>query len=200
MPYTLEWDCGGYFEIELLEERPGLVVFRASGNGAGTAFKNEPGGHRWQRIPPTEKRGRVQTSTVTVAVLREPEEAEFYLNPADLDLKTARGSGPGGQNRNKTESCVILTHKPSKVVVRVDTERSQTQNKRLAFGLLRARLAEAHQQAQSSVEAAARKAQVGSGQRGDKTWTIRWQDGIVTHHASGSKFRLKEYLRGEWDI
>ena len=176
------------------------MAFRASGTTAEQAFFHEPGGHRFQRIPPNEKRGRVQTSTITVAVLREPEEAEFYLNPAELDLKTARGSGPGGQNRNKTESCVILTHKPSGTVVRIDTERSQLQNKRLAYGLLRAKLLERAQAAAVGSANAARKAQVGTGQRGDKTWTIRWQDGIVTHHASGKKLRLKEYLRGEWEI
>jgi len=142
----------------------------------------------------------VQTSTVTVAVLREPEEAEVFLDPAELDIRTARGSGPGGQNRNKTESCVILTHKPTGLTVRVDTERSQLQNKRLAFGLLRAKLLDQKQSALSGSTNSARKAQVGSGQRGDKTWTARWQDGVVTHHASGKKFRLKDYLRGEWTV
>lgn len=197
---TLGWGSGGFFSVDVLEDRPGLMVFRVSGEGAGAAFKHEPGGHRWQRIPPNEKRGRVHTSTVTVAVLREPEEKEFYLDPADLELKTMRGSGPGGQNRNKLETCVVLTHLPSKTAVRVDSERSQLQNKRLAMGLMRAKLLEVQQCVAQKASAAERKAQVGCGARGDKTWTCRCQDGVVTYHGTGQKFRLKDYLRGEWDV
>jgi len=178
--------------------RPGLLVFRAAGPEASEAFRHEPGGHRWQRIPANDD--RVHTSTVTVAVLKEPEEAEFYLNPADLDLKTTRGSGPGGQNRNKTESCVVLTHKPTGVVVRIDTERSQHRNRALALGVLRARLSEAHQDAQMGSANASRKAQVGSGMRGDKTWTIRVKDNQVTHHASGSRFSYDKYVRGDYAV
>lgn len=122
------------------------------------------------------------------------------MNPADIDLKTTRGSGPGGQNRNKTESCVVITHKPTGTVVRIDTERSQHRNKALAFGLLRARLLDARQEALSGSENALRRAQVGSGMRGDKTWTVRVKDGQVTHHASGRRFQYEKYLRGDYAI
>ena len=176
------------------------MSFRVSGTGATQTFQHEPGGHRVQRVPPTEKRGRVQTSTITVAVLKEPEEAEFYLNPADLDIKTARGSGPGGQARNKTESAVILTHLPTGTVVRIDTERSQLQNKRLALGILRAKLLEQRQKVLVGSENAIRKAHCGTGERGDKVVTMRYQDDIVTYHLLGRKFRLKEYLKGEWNF
>lgn len=153
-----------------------------------------------QRIPPTEKRGRVQTSTITVAVLKEPEEAEFYLNPGDLDIKTARGSGPGGQNRNKTESCVIVTHKPTGVVVRIDTERSQHRNRALAMGLLRAKLLESQKESLTGAANADRRAQVGSGMRGDKTWTVRVRDAQVTHHETGKRFQYEKYLRGDYEV
>lgn len=137
---------------------------------------------------------------MTVAVLKEPEESEFYLNPNDLDVKTARGSGPGGQNRNKTESCVIVTHKPTGVVIRIDTERSQHRNRALAMGLLRAKLSEARQATQMGSENAARRAQVGSGMRGDKTWTVRVRDGQVTHHETGRRFQYEKYLRGDYEV
>ena len=162
------------------------------------AFANEAGGHRFQRIPPNERRGRVHTSTVTVAVLREPEASEFVLNPADLEWKTTRGSGPGGQNRNKVESAVVLTHLPTGVTVRCESERSQHQNRERALGVLRARLVEQRASALSSATNAARRAQLGSGMRGDKRRTIRYQDGVVTDHVLGKQWRLKEYLRGDF--
>jgi peptide chain release factor 1 len=152
-----------------------------------------------QRVPPTEKRGRTQTSTTTVAVLREPEEAEVYLNPADLELKTTRGSGPGGQARNKTESCVVLTHKPTRTVVRVDSERSQVQNKRLAFGLLRSKILEAKQCAQNAEHAALRKAQLGGGARGDKRRTIAIQRDQVVDHVLGIRTTYTKYVKGVFD-
>lgn len=193
------WGAGGYFEIELLEQRPGLLIFRASGPGAGTAFRQEPGGHRFQRIPITEKRGRVQTSTITVAVLREPEESEFRMNLADVDIQTTRGSGPGGQNRNKTESCVVATHRPSGFTVRIDTERSQGQNKRLAYGLLRAKLLERQQNEKLGVEQATRRSQLGSGQRGDKVRTIAITRDQVVDHKSGAKTTYVKYYKGQFD-
>ena len=188
------------FSSEILESSSGLISFRAEGPGVVAAFQHEPGGHRFQRIPPTEKRGRVQTSTITVAVLHEPEATAFYLNPADLDWKTARGSGPGGQNRNKTESCVIVTHKPTGTVVRIDTERSQHRNRELALGILRARLREVQQKAQMGAANDARKAQLGSGMRGDKVVTVRYQDDQVTYHLLNRKLRLSDYLKGNWEI
>jgi peptide chain release factor 1 len=192
------WEYGGGFEIVPLDVSSGFLLFRASGVGAIQAFKNESGGHRWQRIPPNERHGRVHTSTVTVAVLREPSELEVRINHSDLDIKTTRGSGPGGQNRNKIESCVVVTHKPSGIVVRCDTERSQGQNKASALGILRARILERQEQAAASAENNSRRSQVGSGMRGDKTWTIRSQDGIVTYHPTGQKFQLRDYLRGDF--
>jgi peptide chain release factor 1 len=162
-------------------------------------FANESGGHRWQRIPPTERHGRVQTSTITVAVMHEPNESEFFLNPADLDWKTTRGSGAGGQNRNKVESAVVLTHIPTKTIVRCESERSQHQNRANALSVMRARLSEAARSSALSDRNDTRKALVGSGMRGDKIRTIRCQDGIVMDHKTGRKMQLDKYLRGIFD-
>ena len=169
------------------------------GQGAEDAFSLEPGGHRWQRIPANDKHGRVQTSTVTVAVVREPAEAEVRLDERDLDWKACRGSGAGGQNRNKVASAIQLTHRPTGTMVRCESQRSQHQNRRSALGLLRARLLERAQSSADARENAARRAQVGSGMRGDKVRTIRVQDGLVTQHSTGRRVSLREYLRGELD-
>jgi peptide chain release factor 1 len=184
----------------LLESATGLVVFRAEGEGVERAFQNEPGGHRWQRVPPNERRGRVHTSTVTVAVLPEPTEQELHLDPRDLDIKTTRGSGPGGQARNKTESCVVITHKALQVTVRCDSERSQPQNRATAMALLRARIYQLKNDAIRVGRALQRKEQVGTGQRGDKIRTIRTQDGIVTDHRLGRKMRYERYEKGDLDV
>jgi len=189
---------GGVFDLEVTERLPGLVVFRLTGKGADEAWKDEAGGHRWQRIPPTEKRGRVQTSTVTVAVLPEPTEAQIRIDPRDIEASTTRGSGPGGQNRNKVETCVILKHIPTGLTVRCESERSQHQNRAIALALLRARLWDAAQKQAIGARDDNRKRQIGSGMRGDKRRTIRCQDGIVNDHLTGRHWNFKEYERGDW--
>ena len=191
-------EAGGVFDLELVEHLPGLIVFRAVGRDADAVFRDEPGGHRWQRIPPTEKRGRVHSSTITVAVMEEPTEAQVRLDPRDLDMDFCRGSGAGGQKRNKTESAVVIRHVPSGLVVRCETERSQHQNRATALALLRSRLWAAEQERRAGGIAATRRAQVGSGMRGDKRRTVRVQDGAVTDHVTGRRWALREYLRGEW--
>lgn len=149
-------------------------------------------------MPPTEKRGRVQTSTVTVAVLDPDAPTRFKLNEADVDIQTTRGSGPGGQHRNKTDSCVVATHRPSGLTVRVDM-RSQHQSRSTALQILAARIAEAEEERARSARANDRKAQVGSGMRGDKIRTYRAQDDRVTDHRTNASWSLKTWLRGQWD-
>ena len=170
-----------------------------SGKGAEKAFAQESGGHRWQHVPKGEKRGRVQTSTVTVAVLEEPRDADLHIDERDIEWTTCRGSGAGGQHRNKTESAVQMKHLPTGISVRVENERSQHQNKEAAYRVLRARI---HAQ-RAAVSAAARdgvrRALVGSGERGDKIRTIREQDDRVTDHRSNRQIRYKDYVRGNWD-
>jgi len=172
------------------------VTLIVTGKNAQHAFRHEAGGHRWQRVPPTEKRGRVHTSTVTVAVLAVPERRALDINPRDLEWKTCRGSGAGGQHRNTTDSAVQLTHKPSGLTVRCENERSQHQNKAAALDVLRSRLAANQADRARGARNSRRRAQVGSGMRGDKRRTIALQRDQVTDHQTGRKMRAKAYLRG----
>ena len=199
LPFTPASRPGGAFDLELIDERPGLIIFRATGLAVDDVFKDEAGGHRWQRQPPNDKRGRIHTSTVTVAVLREPDHSQLApLRECDLEITTCRGSGPGGQARNKTESAVQVKHLPTKLFVRSDSERSQSQNKATAIALLRAKLWAGESAARREGEAAARKQQVGSGMRGDKRRTIRVQDGQVHDHITGRRWDFKNYVKGIW--
>jgi peptide chain release factor 1 len=190
--------CGTVFDLELVDERPGIAILQVTGKNASKLFANESGGHRWQRVPPNEKKGRVHTSTVTVAVLRVPTDRDMTIADKDLRWTFCRSGGSGGQHVNKTESAVQLLHIPTGLMVRCESERSQTQNKVTAKMLMLARLAEAQDAEVSKATAASRKAQVGVGARGDKRRTIRTQDGIVTDHLLDQKWPLKSYLRGEW--
>lgn len=187
------------FDYHLLEERPGFVAVLFEGHSAAQIFRNEAGGHRWQRIPPNEKRGRVHTSTVTVAVL-DPEviTKTVALRPQDLDFQTVRGSGAGGQHRNKTESCVVASHRPTGLQAKVDG-RSQHLNKQAAIALLSARVGQLQTSEKVGQRAELRRQQVGSGMRGDKIRTYRQQDDLVSDHRLGRTWRLKDWLRGHWD-
>jgi peptide chain release factor 1 len=174
-------------------------VLRASGPAVRAVFGDEAGGHRWQRVPPNEKRGRVHTSTVTVAVLDEPSEIELpRIAPADLEISTCRASGSGGQHLQKTDSAVQVRHVPTGLVVRSETERSQSYNRTTALAILRARL---HQQLvarANSDRANDRRRQIGSGQRGDKRRTIAVQRDSVIDHVTGRVWRFSDYERGKW--
>jgi peptide chain release factor 1 len=151
---------------------------------------SEAGGHRWQRIPPTETRGRIQTSTITVAVLDLLAVSPTPFHESDLEITTTKGSGPGGQNRNKVETCVVIRHKPTGLVVRSATERSQYQNKTIALEILKSRLDQQEKKTQHSEQNAARQGQIGSGERGDKIRTYREKDDRVIDHRSGKKSSL----------
>jgi peptide chain release factor 1 len=179
-----------------LEIRPGLLIASVSGRGAEQLFAHESGGHRWQRVPRTEKRGRVHTSTVTVVVLAEPNSTELVIDPRDLEEKFTRGSGKGGQHRNKTDTAVQLRHKPSGLSVRAEKGRSQTDNRETALRLLRAKLIEAQQRSEAEQLYRERRQQAGSGQRGDKVRTIALQRDQVVDHRTGKSCSAREYLRG----
>lgn len=175
-------------------------MLRASGRDVRAAFADEAGGHRWQRVPPSEKRGRVHTSTVTVAVLDEPTERELPDPPMhELQISTCRASGSGGQHVQKTDSAVQIRHLPTGLIVRCETERSQSYNRATALAVLRARL---HSLASANAAAARaddRRRQIGSGQRGDKRRTIAVQRDSVVDHQTGRAWRYDDYVRGKWD-
>ena len=191
--------AGGRFDIEVVERRAGFAILRVTGRGVRALFAGEVGGHRWQRVPPTEKRGRIQSSTITVAVLDEEVATTIDLPEADLAWTTCRSPGKGGQHVQKTDSAVQVTHLPTGVYVRSHDGRSQFHNKQDALDKLRAKLLDAARMASGSARAAERRGQVGSGMRGDKRRTIRVQDDSVVDHLTGKSWRLRDYERGNWD-
>jgi peptide chain release factor 1 len=169
-------------------------------HGAYSVFKFEGGTHRVQRIPETESQGRTHTSTATVAVLPEAEEVDVEINPNDLQIDVYRSSGPGGQSVNTTDSAVRITHKPSGIVVSMQDEKSQLQNRERAMRVLRARLYE-HALAEQQAELAAdRRSQVGTGDRSEKIRTYNYSDRRVTDHRTKlTVHNLEQVLEGELD-
>ncbi len=158
------------------------IVLEIRGKGAYSRLKRESGVHRVQRIPVTESGGRIHTSTATVAVLPEAEEVDVQIDPNDLQIDVYRSSGPGGQSVNTTDSAVRVVHRPTGIKVEVQEERSQQQNRAKAMRYLRARLLQMAQDEQQREEAAARKAQVGTGERSEKIRTYNFPQNRVTDH------------------
>ena len=177
------------------------VVFAVKGDGAYSVFKWEGGTHRVQRVPATESQGRIHTSTATVAVLPEAEEVEVEIDPNDLEIDVYRSSGPGGQSVNTTDSAVRITHKPTGLVVSMQDEKSQLQNREKALRVLRARLLERELAAQQAEQGADRLAQVGTGERAEKIRTYNFPQRRVTdHRVEGlTVHNLDGVLTGELD-
>ena len=183
-----ETELGGIKEIN----------FMVIGDRAYSKFKFESGVHRVQRIPVTESNGRIQTSTVTVAVLPEAEEVEVEVNPADIKFESCKSSGAGGQHINKTESAVRLTHKPTGIVVECDQERSQLQNKEKALKILYTKLYDMKEREQNEKIASERKSQVGSGDRSEKIRTYNYPQSRVTdHRINKTLFNLGAFMNGD---
>ena len=176
------------------------VVFLIDSPDAYPKLRYESGVHRVQRVPETESQGRIHTSTVTVAVLAEPEEVDFKVNPEDLRIDVFRSSGPGGQHVNTTDSAVRITHIPTGLVVTCQDEKSQHKNKAKALRVLRARLKEQIEEEQEQEVSAERKKQVGTGDRSERIRTYNFPQGRLTDHRVGlTLYRLEDVLAGNLD-
>lgn len=179
-------DAGGFREI----------IFSMTGEDAYKYLKFESGVHRVQRVPTTEAQGRIHTSTATVAVLPEAQEVDIEINPGDLEISTMRASGAGGQHVNKTDSAVMMVHKPTGVSVYCADERSQLKNKMKALTVLRSRLLQAKVDEENAKYAAERKGQIGTGDRSERIRTYNYQQDRLTDHRIGMSFSLAPIIDG----
>jgi peptide chain release factor 1 len=194
------------FKVEELEASPNdgggfkEVTFAVKGDGAYSVFKWEGGTHRVQRVPETESAGRIHTSTATVAVMPEAEEVEIQIDPNDLKVDVYRSTGPGGQSVNTTDSAVRITHVPTGVVVAMQDEKSQLQNKEKAMRVLRARLYERELDRQRAELDATRRSQIGGGERAEKIRTYNFPENRITdHRVKLTVHQLDRALQGELD-
>jgi peptide chain release factor 1 len=194
------------FLVEQLDAAPSeaggydKIVLAIKGRGAWSRLKWEGGVHRVQRVPKTESQGRIHTSTATVAVLPEAEEVDVQIDPNDVRVDVFRSTGPGGQSVNTTDSAVRLTHIPTGLVVSVQDEKSQLQNKEKAFRILRSRLLQMEQERAQAELSGERRSQVGTGERSEKIRTYNYKENRVTDHRIGLTIRrLDQVLEGDLD-
>lgn len=176
------------------------VIFSIKGDAVYSKLKFESGAHRVQRVPKTESAGRIHTSTATVLVMPEAQELDIKINPNDLKIDTYHSQGAGGQNVNKTESAVRITHLPTGLVAACQTEKAQLQNKEIAMQMIRAKVAAFYQEAEDSKRAAERKLKVGTGERSEKIRTYNYPQNRLTDHRIGFTInQLDRVMEGELD-
>ena len=194
------------WKIKILDSQPtalggySLVSFKIIGKGVYSKLKFESGAHRVQRVPVTEANGRIQTSTATVLVMPEKQTIDIVINPADLQIDTYHSSGAGGQNVNKTESAVRITHKPTGIVVSCQVERSQMQNKELAMEMLKAKLQNKYDTEQEEKLGSERRLKVGTGERNERIRTYNYPQNRVTDHRIGyTMLNLPKFMDGDLD-
>ena len=187
------------FKTISVKDKVGQVTIEVQGYNVKEFFLKEVGGHRFQRVPPTESKGRVHTSIVSVSVMDNKKEINNDIDMNDIGVMYTKGTGPGGQHKNKTQSCVVLTHKPSGIKVRIDG-RNQHKNKKDALKELQRRLDEKYKKETQNDTWNNIKEQVGSGMRGDKRRTYRIRDNRVHDHITGKKSQWKKIQKGEIDL
>ena len=193
---TAEPPPWGDFSLAL-EQEDDRATLRATGPGALELFGPEAGGHRFQRCPPTERSGRRHSSTVTVAVRAVAGERAADLREADLEEQFCRGSGAGGQNRNKRDTCVLLRHLPTGLAVREESQRTQESNRRLARERLAAALAGRAEAEAAAAAAREAREQRGSGERSDKVRTYQLDADRAIDHRTGRRCRWRDFARGD---
>ncbi len=188
------------FDFKLTNSREGFTSIWLSGEGVTSFFKNESGGHRFLRVPPTETRGRTQTSTITVALINPDDILKFDFNRQDVDKQYTRSSGSGGQNVNKVSSCVILTHRPSGTQVKCQDTRDQKKNEEIAWVRLESRLKSVEEEKHSQKVYQDLYSQIGNSSRSDKKRSYRIKEDLVIDHETGKQCSFRDFNRGKIEL
>lgn len=188
------------FSVTGIQWLDGCIILSVSGKNSYEFFLSESGAHRWIRIPPTEKRGRTQTSIVTVSVFKDEIPKAFEINKSDVERWFTRGTGNGGQNRNKVETVVCLKHIPTGIIVKCQEQRTQKQNEERAWEILKYKLENVYLQSNQTQKAFDKKEQVGSGCRSDKRRTYRVKEDLVVDHLTNKSSTLKNIYKGKIEL
>lgn len=188
------------FEIKNIQWLSSTITFTVAGDKTYEFFLQEKGSHVWIRIPPTEKKGRIQTSVITVAISKAGEDIEFEIDRSEVERWFTRGTGNGGQNRNKVETVVVLKHIPTGIMVKCQEHRTQGKNEERAWEILKAKLEKIYLKNYSDKIVSEKREQIGSGERSDKRRTYREKEDLAIDHITGKSTRLKDIWKGKISI